>query len=350
MRIAIVGGSLAGAFLALQLKDSEYQITIFDPRAPWEKPCGGAINADLFRQFPVLGELGCSWHCPSNLKFIPSSRKESFLLGPQSAWLIGSRYDLNRAILERALQSRKVSLTAERVRDIYLTRDGSCWLVRTARDCQEFDVVVGADGVNSVVRKRLMGSIPREHLAETVGYMVSHVPLDEMLFQTYNDLFGFLWYFPRSDHVSVGIGTRVDAVPVSELWRRLEDFLNEYYPQAMKVHRWGALIPSGIRPDFWRHPCAGQNWALIGDAAGHVDPITGIGIPYALFSSNLAARAILCGDLESYDRAWRDQYGDRLEQSSGTMERLIRTGDVVGFEHEMKMGLLLNHLIVKARI
>jgi flavin-dependent dehydrogenase len=350
MRIAVVGGSLAGAFLALQLKDGEHQITIFDHRAPWEKPCGGAVNADLFRQFPILGTLRCSWHCPSNLKFTPSSRKKSLLLGPQSAWLIVSRYDLNRAILEVALQTHAVSLITERVRDINLTNDGSRWLVRTACDCQEFDVVVGADGVNSVVRKRLIGPFPREHLAVTVGYMVSQVPLDEMLFQTYSDLLGFLWYFPRSDHVSVGIGTRVDAVPVSELWRRLEDFLNEYYPQARKVHRWGALIPSGIKPDFWRHPCAGENWALIGDAAGHVDPITGIGIPYALTSSNLAARAILCGDVESYDCAWRDQYGDRLEQSSGTMEKLIRTGDLAGFEHEMEMGLLLNHLIMKGMI
>ena len=347
MRIAIIGGSLAGAFLALQLKNSEHQVSIFDHRAPWEKPCGGAVNAEVFSQFPILGGLRFSWHCPSKLKFTPSSREEGFLLEHQSAWLIVSRYDLNRAILEAALQARTVSLTAERVNDIYLTSGGSSWLVRTSRDCQEFDVVVGADGVNSVVRKRLLGPIHRDNIAVTVGYMVSHVQLDEMLFQTYSDLMGFLWYFPRSDHVSVGIGTRIDAGPVSELWRRLDCFLNKYYPQARKVHRWGALIPSAIRSDFWRHRCAGQNWALIGDAAGYVDPVTGIGIPYALASANLVARAILCGDPESYDRAWRDQYGERLERSSGTMEKLIRTGDVAGFEHEMKMGLLLNQIIVK---
>jgi flavin-dependent dehydrogenase len=347
MRIAIVGGSLAGAFLALQLKDSEHQVSIFDHRAPWEKPCGGFVNAEVLRQFPILGDLRCSWHCPSKLKFTPSSHEESFLLEPQSAWLIVSRYDLNRAILEAALQTRTVSLTSERVNDIDLTRDGSRWLVRTARNCQEFDMVVGADGVNSIVRKRLIGAIPRDHLAVTVGYMVSHVPLDEIRFQTYSDLMGFLWYFPRADHVSVGIGTRVDAGPVSELWRRLDGFFNKYYPQARKVNRWGALIPTAISSDFWRHRCAGQNWALIGDAAGHVDPVTGIGITYALASANLAARAILCGDMESYDCAWRDQYGKRLEQYSGIMERFCRTGDVDGFEQEIRMRLLLNHLVVK---
>ena len=347
MRIAIVGGSLSGAFLALQLKDSKHQISVFDPRAPWEKPCGGAVNADVFRQFPILGQLRCSFHFPSKLKFIPSAPEKGFLLEPQSAWLTVSRHDLNRAILEVALRTGKVSLTAERVNDIGLTRNGSRWLVRTVRDRQEFDVVVGADGVNSLVRKRITRPIPREHLAVTVGYMVSHVPLDEMLFQTDSDLMGFLWYFPRSDHVSVGIGNRLAAMPISDLWRRLDSFLNKHYPQAKKVRRWRALIPSVMRSDFWKHRCAGQNWALVGDAAGHVDPITGIGIPYALASSSLVAQAILCGDLESYDRTWRDQYGDRLEQSCGTMERFIRTGDVAGFEREIEMGLLLNHLIVK---
>jgi flavin-dependent dehydrogenase len=349
MRIAIIGGSLSGAFLALQLKDSEHRISVFDPYAPWEKPCGGAIHAEVFRQFPILNNLRCSLHCPNKLKFIPSAGEESFLLNPQFAWLIVSRNNLNRAILEVALKARAVNLTAEHVKDISLTKDGKCWLVRTTSNCQEFDVVVGADGVNSIVRKRLMGPIPREHLAVTVGYMVSHGTLDEMIFKTYSDLMGFLWYFPRSDHVSVGIGSRVNTMPVPKLWRRLDSFLNKSFPQVRKLNRWRALIPSVVKPDFWRQRCAGQNWALIGDAAGLVDPISGIGIPYALASSNLLAQAILYEDLESYDRTWRDQYGDRLKQSSKTMESFIRTGDVAGFEREIAMGLLLNHLMVKPR-
>ena len=347
MHIAIVGGSLAGALLALQLRDGEHQISIFDPRAPWEKPCGGGVYTDVFHQFPILGELRCSWHRPSKLRFISSAREESFLLGPQPAWLIVSRYDLNRAILEVALQSPEVSLIAERVTCLDMIGDSSRWVVRTACHRQEFDIVIGADGVNSVVRKSLMAPIPREHLAMTVGYMISDVPLDEMLFQTYSDLLGYLWCFPRSDHAIVGIGTRVDAVSGSELWRRLEAFLSKYYPQARKVRRWRALIPAAIGPDFWRQRCAGRTWALIGDAAGHVNPVTGIGIPYAVASANLVAQAILCGDLESYDRAWRDQYGDWLERSGGIMDRFIRTGDVAGFERAMEHVLGSNMPLVE---
>lgn len=342
MYIAIVGGSLAGAFLALQLRDSGHQISIFDPRAPWEKPCGGGVYADILRQFPILSELPCSWNRPSQLRLISSTREESFFLERDSAWLIVSRKDLNRAILEAALQTGTVGLVSERVHEINLADDSSHWLLRTTSRSWNFDVVVGADGVHSVVRKRLLGDITREDLALAVGYMVSNVPLDQVVIHTYNDLLGYLWCFPRSDHASVGIGCRFGAVPSSELWHRLEDFLGTYFPQARKEHRWAALLPAVYSTDFWKGCCAGQNWALIGDAAGHVDPMIGMGIPYALGSAQLVAHAILRGDLKSYDQAWHKEYGYSLAWSSAVMNEFFRSGNTTRFERRMEHLLCAN--------
>jgi flavin-dependent dehydrogenase len=340
MQIAIVGGSLAGAFLALQLRDSGHQISIFDPRAPWEKPCGGGVYADILDQFPILNELPCSWNRPSQLRLISSTREGGFLLGLDSTWVIVSRYDLNHALLQAALQTGgTVRLISERVHGIDLAEDSSHWLLRTASRSCKFDVVVGADGVRSVVRKRLLGHIPREDLALAVGYMVSHVPLDEVVVRTYSDLLGYLWYFPRSDHATVGIGCRFGASPPSELWRRLDNFLDTYFPQARKGHRWTALLPAVYSADFWKRPCAGQNWALIGDAAGHVNPINGMGIPYALASAQLAAQAILRDDLKSYDEAWRKEYGQPLAWHSAVMNEFCRSGNTSGFERLMAHSL-----------
>jgi flavin-dependent dehydrogenase len=143
---------------------------------------------------------------------------------------------------------------------------------------------------------------------------------------------GYLWCFPRSDHANLGIGARLGTVSVSELWQRLETFLGKYYPQARKKKRWAALLPSVSKPDFWRQPCAGDNWALIGDAAGQVDCMIGAGIPYAFASANLVAQAILRGDLKSYDRAWRGEFGKLLERSSTIMSQIVRSGDTANFE------------------
>ena len=55
-----------------------------------------------------------------------------------------------------------------------------------------------------------------------------------------------------------------------------------------------------------------KNWVLIGDAAGHADPITGEGILYALWSGELAVDAIHRNTTKSFDTRWRAEYGHYL--------------------------------------
>ena len=75
------------------------------------------------------------------------------------------------------------------------------------------------------------------------------------------------------------------------------------------------MLPLAKNPDFFMLPCAGVDWVLVGDAAGHVDPITGEGILYALWSGKLAAEVIKRNELKSYDRLWREEYGNSLREN-----------------------------------
>jgi flavin-dependent dehydrogenase len=88
----------------------------------------------------------------------------------------------------------------------------------------------------------------------------------------------------------------------------LDRFVEEYCPNIERVARFGALIPTVRDPAFYKLPCAGSNWILIGDAAGHVDPVLGEGIRYALWSAELASEAVAGGDPRSFDRLWREAY------------------------------------------
>ena len=124
-----------------------------------------------------------------------------------------------------------------------------------------------------------------------MGYRVRDAP-DAIIFQTYSDLEGYLWSFPRADHASVGIATRLDAVPPQDLWHRVDRFLAEIYPEAKKEKSWAGLLPMAQDASLWDTPCAGPGWALLGDAAGFVHPITGEGIAHALWSAELLAGAI----------------------------------------------------------
>jgi flavin-dependent dehydrogenase len=77
-------------------------------------------------------------------------------------------------------------------------------------------------------------------------------------------------------------------------------------------------------------PCTGDKWALIGDAAGHVNPIGGAGIYYAMKGGMLCALAFLDGDLNLFERYWREDYGEELYYGAKTFSTFYS-----------KMGFLL---------
>ena len=328
MHIAVVGGSLAGAYLGYQLGSNGHSVSIFDPRAPWEKPCGGGIYVDALRRYPALRQA-CTWNYPARWRWISSHGERSFSTKGQSA--IASRAELNRGLLDLALQHATVHLIPEQVRDI--VRDSRGWQVQTDSPTPvAADVVIGADGVNSVVRRKLVGRIPREHLGVTLGYWVTNGPVDEVIVQTYRDLLGYAWYFPRRDHANVGIGTRAIGADVPDLWRRLDAFVQAQCPQARKTGKWGAGIPAASDGAFWQTPCAGPNWALVGDAAGHVHTLLGEGMSYALDDARLVAQAIAGGDLSAYDRAWRRENGSWLRHSSEALGFVLKSGSTIDYE------------------
>ncbi|MBU0610008.1 MAG: NAD(P)/FAD-dependent oxidoreductase, partial [Armatimonadetes bacterium] len=265
MRIAIVGAGPAGSHLAYRLAGTDHEILLFDPRAPWEKPCGGGLSPLVGRRFPEVMGLPFARHRPQRLLLRASDGSQVEHSLAATDWAIVARADLGRALLERALANGRVRHVRQKVTGLEQSGDG--WSLRTsAAETFSADYVVGADGVRSIVRRRLVGSIPRRHLGLAVGYRVQGAP-DAIVFQSYADLKGYLWSFPRPDCASVGIGSRLGTVPPRDLWQRVDRFLAETCPGAIKQDRYAALLPMAQDSSLWDTPCAGPGWALLGDAA-----------------------------------------------------------------------------------
>src|SRR5579859_3015043 len=55
--VGIVGAGPAGARLAERLAARGVDVVLWDPRAPWEKPCGGGLTAALTDAVPELAEV-----------------------------------------------------------------------------------------------------------------------------------------------------------------------------------------------------------------------------------------------------------------------------------------------------
>jgi flavin-dependent dehydrogenase len=306
-RIAIVGGGPAGAFAASLLAQSGRNVTLFDERMAWEKPCGGGLTSKALERYPFLRE---------NLqpKKIVSRVEMSLLGGPSVRFdlrdpvVIYSRHTLNQLLLDRARDSG-ARLAQERITSI--ERDGATWRLRGTQGERSADFLVLASGA----RNPFTGfGLPQAQAdtSMTLGYFVPG-PRDDMEIEFQNGLEGYLWIFPRDTHSSVGICGTLLREPSRQMKDRLHDYMRRKGLSTDGARFYSHRLPALRRASLHALRPAGPGWAAIGDAAGLVDPITGEGLFYALRSAELLAECVLNGRTENYSRAVRDEFGRDLE-------------------------------------
>ena len=315
--IAIIGAGPAGSMLAYKLGSSGRKVYLFDHRTPWEKPCGGMLSAATIDANPELHRYPYPLHpCPATVHISP--RNDRKRIATKSPNYVVSRLDLSRFLLELA-QSSGAQLFPKKVQ--HVSPNKKHWAIEYDGGRQIADIIVGADGTNSMVRKVTVGKLPGAHLSLTCGYLLKGLP-DDQYIAKFLDIEGYIWVYSRADHASAGIGASLGSVSGKVLFRKLDDFLEENYSGFKILNKYTALIPTISDENFFNRPCCGDNWLLVGDAAGHVDPVVGEGIYYAFESAKAAARAISNGDICTYDALWRDRYGDRLKQRSAFKKKL----------------------------
>ena len=309
--IAIVGGGVAGGYLGYCLAKRGIHATIFDDSHPREKPCGGGVPVHALRKFPLLKGVPGSYRITEKMLFISPAGRKSMFYG-QTIMNV-SRECLDKYLLQSAMDNG-ARLIEERVAG--LEAEGDRWLVRTRKGEYRSRIVIGADGANSIVRKKLVGPIPREYMAVCAGYFARGVERDYIVIKLIEGYIGYAWIIPRETHSSIGVG--VEFKRAGELNTLLDEFIEEYCPDIEKISHFGAMLPMIRDPAFYKIPCSGRNWILIGDAAGHVAPIHGEGIRYALWSAELAAEAVAEGEPAMFDTLcrkhylWRFNYASRL--------------------------------------
>lgn len=313
--IAIIGAGPAGAHLASRLAAEGRDVVLFDPKGAWEKPCGGGVPTRAIREFAFILE---SSNYPRKLvrqitMISPLERRVTLTLDQPFA--VYSRHVLNSLVLDRAIEAG-AEFVREGVSDFVREPDG--WTISTDGGNQwRARFLVGADGAASFTRRRLIGIFPKRDLALAFGYNVASVepawsnspdkradaqvesPTDEVVMRFPKDFTGYVWAFPRPNMMNFGIASKLGERTSDELRTLLTNFVRDYYcgemPEPSRMSFFGAKIPV-LDQTSWRNlRTAGDRWALVGDAAGFVDPITGEGIYYAFRSADLLAEALARG-------------------------------------------------------
>jgi len=268
---------------------------MFDASHPREKPCGGGVTgralamaSEVLRSTPGPKDPAC---VTTDCVAIRAARFGDAVVALKDAALaVASRETFDAALVDAAVRAG-ATLVRERIVDVDVNDHGAT--LRTATATHRAGFLVGADGANSLVRRRTIGAFRRDQLSIATGYYAHGVTSDEIVIAFVDDPPGYIWSFPRPDHLAIGICAQADAgVGSGALRARVDAWL-----RVTGVARRASLtpyawpIPSLGEADF-AAPLAGPRWLLTGDAAGLVDPITREGIAFALESASHAAAAL----------------------------------------------------------
>lgn len=327
--VIIIGAGPAGISTALHLQQmapdlASRTLILEKARHPRPKPCAGGVLPDGINILRDLG-LNCTdvphvQAVVANFQFegrgvVATARDESI------AFIVVYRPELDAWLVQKARERGLNILEESPVRQVLIGKDGV--EVRTSHQTYRAQVVVGADGAHSVVRR----AISRTHLrfARTLVLWVppssrSHHRPDQAYLEfacITKGVPGYVWDFPVEieGHPMRCWGIYTVSPSANGMRDILRDIMAEHGYRLEDYRLWGGIIPQ-FAP---QGPFAAPRVLLVGDAAG-VDPFYGEGIAPALGYGQLAATAILDAFTHG-DFSFRNYRRNLLKSELGKMLR-----------------------------
>lgn len=360
MRIVVVGGGIGGLSAAISLRDAGHEVTVFEQVAQLSEVGAGigmAPNAtyalkrlgaaDLLEPLAVKPRSWQRRHWSDGEVFaaVPLGEEVSERFG-NPFWTI-HRGDMHAALLASARTEapglRPIDIrTSTRIDSVDPERGA---VVTAAGERIEADLIVGADGVRSVVLPAVAGDVPAVY-SGNIAFRVQFATADLAASHEFDEFVENreeqTWLGPDGHLVVMTIrgGAMINCtfcltepVPLADAWSApatLEDLLSRiqgWYPPLVRLV---ASAKSTFRWDLYdRDPI--PSWSagkavLVGDAAHAMIPYLGQGAAQALEDAVVLGETLagvepdgLPGALAAYEaqrreRATRVQLGSRANR------------------------------------
>jgi geranylgeranyl reductase family protein len=303
MKIGVVGAGAAGSYASYLLAEKGEEVTLFDHKVPWEKPCGGGVTWKGIKSFPFLKDNALQPSLATEVKFISPEDNSQLISLPDPIYTF-SRKKLGSYLLHKA-EEAGAHHRKERVLKVRENAQG--WEIITNESSYPCDLLIGADGAQSIVRRMLGIKLDKNRWCLGLLALAQGDFGSTLIIKFVAGLSGYIWIFPRRDVASIGICSDLTAARIGEMKDTLIQFLKrECNFTGSGAQFKSAVIPVVSEEDFKHNKISGRSWALVGDAAGFADPITGEGIYYALRSAQLL--------VESYENDGFLDYPGRLKK------------------------------------
>lgn len=315
--VLVIGAGPAGAALAVRLRQlGVTNFLVLDRYGfPRDKPCGGGLTGHADEAFAQLGLRLRVPHVASTdatVRFGAFSRQVAM----ERPVNVVRRVEFDADLVAQAREHGAEIVEDEGAEELVV---GNHYVTVTTSKQRQLraKIVVGADGVASIVRKHLRGN--RRELPHRLFMQELERPMpaglgDAMVYDfssMVDDVRGYFWLFPSpGGRCNVGIM----HYPTD---RRSGGWLTERLREGLA--HWGVELPAkGAKgwPVYGYEPgaeIAARRLLTVGDAAG-IDALTGEGIAVAMEQAILAgdeiAAALLDGDFGF------DGYGPKVRRAA----------------------------------
>jgi geranylgeranyl reductase family protein len=336
-----VGGGPIGSITGSLIARDGFKVLIVEKQAhPRWKPCGEGISVrgiQLLKQFdlykPVQNILWGITGVSINIlhENVAIKRYDKTVA-----------YTLNRATFDHALFKYAQELGAEtheteEVVDI-TSLNRSEISVKTTQTDYTSQIIIGADGIYSLVGRKLFRQWKKDEVAlcQVARYRISkkHHVFHPATMEYYFIEGGYGWVFPRVENeyltLNIGIGK------LGEIKSSLNALFNNFV-ESLENEKRAKLKGKEVDGKVWTHliPTRGPSrktysdrCLLVGDAGGFVNPLTGAGLHYGILSGIYAAETAIqfltnkIDSLEIYEDKWSEDFKPIFSKAFEVCEKL----------------------------
>ncbi|CAJ51662.1 geranylgeranyl reductase family protein [Haloquadratum walsbyi] len=352
--IVVVGGGTAGTFAAATAASEGLDAIILERKSADEAghiACGDAIKGtstfpDVIDRKYLKSESFTNQRIQRAVFENPRGGSVDIDFADHGAVLDRKRY--GEILIEEAERSGAEIQYDTVVQDVCQDDDGTVTGVRATRNgtvhTYNAEITIDAAGALSILQDKT--DFTETYFDTNVSYSqfcsayreVLEVPdpieYDDAIVFKPTDELGYLWYFPRTaTEINVGLGFQMTEDPMQLVETLKQDIMTRpELKNATVKDKLGASLPTRRPYDS----AVADGFLAVGDAAGHVNPTTGGGIPGAAKSAHWAALhavdAISEGDV-SESRLW--EYNTDVMTSFGKRFAAIDLYNLWGTAHNV---------------